>query len=60
MSIFEKNDKFENWFVSSGGQVMTMQEAVSISRIFIRLFRKELVLEKKLSKPRGALFLTVP
>ncbi len=32
--------------VFDGGQIMTMQVAVSISRIFIRLFRKNPVLEK--------------
>ncbi len=39
---------------------MTMQVAVSISRIFIRLFRMKLVLENKLFTLGGPYKLTVP
>ncbi len=45
---------------SALGRIMTMQVAVSIHRIFIRLVRKIMVLAKCLKIPRGPVELTVP
>ncbi len=56
MKFFEKTGG-----VLSLGQIMTMQVAVSISRIFIRLFRMELVFGKLfIYVPRGACVIDRP